>query len=595
MLTSSIAPADTCPAVSDITPKAGNIGDTVTITGLNFMTGGNVTGVKFSNNVTATFNVVNDTTLTTTVPAGAIGGPITVSKTGCPDIQTAGYNVCPAAPVALSIDDGGVNSASTLGVAGAYYVNRLTPGGYPATLNKISIFWSSFQNFPPGTAINIVAGISAGGGGTNIDGTGFQTFAATAGAQPGFTTYTLPIPIKITSGDFVVGFQDTTNPVGSFPVAVDTAGPVSRSYFSSSGTTFTNVTTGNYMIRAAQVYIGTCTGPTAAPATISGQVTTADGQPLAGVTMNLSGARTARAITDSSGNYRFSSVDTDNFYTVTPSLTNYSFGPESRSFSLLANKTDAVFTATRDAIIGGNAIDSAGFFVRQHYLDFLGREPDESGFNFWSDQILGCGNDAACAELRTINVSAAYFLSIEFQRTGGLVDGLYRASYGRRPTYAEFMPDVALIGQNVIVGKDDWNGQLNSNRQAFIAAWVNRPDFKAAYDNLSNAAYVDTLISHTTIGVSQSERNDLVNALQSGLLTRVEVLTQLVDDQRFIAAKRNETFVMMEYFGYLRRDPDEAGYQYWLNKLNQFDGDFERAEMVKAFLVSSEYRERFQR
>ena len=104
--------------------------------------------------------------------------------------------------------------------------------------------------------------------------------------------------------------------------------------------------------------------------------------------MNLSGAQTARTITDSNGNYRFDNVDTDNFYTVTPRLVNYHFGPESRSFSLLANMTDAMFTATRDAVISGNAIDTADFFVRQHYLDFLGREPDESGFNFWSDQIL---------------------------------------------------------------------------------------------------------------------------------------------------------------------------------------------------------------
>ncbi len=73
--------------------------------------------------------------------------------------------------------------------------------------------------------------------------------------------------------------------------------------------------------------------------------------------------------------------------------------------------------------------------MRQHYLDFLGREPDESGFNFWSDQILSCGSDAGCDERRTINVCAAYFLSIEFTETGRLVDGLYRASYGRRPKF----------------------------------------------------------------------------------------------------------------------------------------------------------------
>jgi hypothetical protein len=333
--------------------------------------------------------------------------------------------------------------------------------------------------------------------------------------------------------------------------------------------------------------------PTAAPASISGQVTTADGQPVAGVTMNLSGARTARAITDSSGNYRFSNVDTDNFYTVTPELTNYHFGPESRSFSLLANKTDAVFTATRDAVIVGNAIDSAGFFVRQHYLDFLGREPDESGFNFWSDQILECGNDAACVERRTVSVSAAYFLSIEFQQTGGLVDGLYRASYGRAPRYAEFMPDTGVMARDVIVGRGGWALQLEANKAAFIDAWVQRADFRAAYEELANNAYVDALISHTGVSFTPSERQALVNGLNSGTASRAEVLRNIVEDQRFVAAKHNETFVMMEYFGYLRRDPDESGYRFWLNKLNQFNGNFEQAEMVKAFLVSGEYRGRF--
>ena len=119
-----------------------------------------------------------------------------------------------------------------------------------------------------------------------------------------------------------------------------------------------------------------CGVPTAAPATISGTVTTPDGAPLGGVTMKLSGAQTARTITDSNGNYRFENVETDSFYTVTPTLVNYHFGPESRSFSLLANMTDAVFTATRDALVSGNAIDTPEYFVRQHYLDFLGREPD---------------------------------------------------------------------------------------------------------------------------------------------------------------------------------------------------------------------------
>ena len=119
--------------------------------------------------------------------------------------------------------------------------------------------------------------------------------------------------------------------------------------------------------------------------------------------MNLSGARSARTITDSNGNYRFSSVDTDNFYTVTPSILNYHFSPESRSFSQLGSNTEAAFTATRDTVIQGNVIDTADYFVRQHYVDFLGREPDESGFNFWSNQITSCSRErrlSITAELR---------------------------------------------------------------------------------------------------------------------------------------------------------------------------------------------------
>jgi hypothetical protein len=94
--------------------------------------------------------------------------------------------------------------------------------------------------------------------------------------------------------------------------------------------------------------------------------------------------------------------------------------------------------------------------VRQHYVDFLGREPDEAGFNFWSDQILECGADQNCFERRRENVSAAYFLSIEFQETGGLVDGLYRASYGVRPEFAQFIPDTRAVAQGVVVGRDGW-------------------------------------------------------------------------------------------------------------------------------------------
>jgi subtilisin-like proprotein convertase family protein len=336
-----------------------------------------------------------------------------------------------------------------------------------------------------------------------------------------------------------------------------------------------------------------CCGPTASQSALSGRITTPDGQPLGGVSMNLSGTRSARTITDANGNYRFDNLDTGSFYTVTPALVNYHFGPAERSFSLIGNRTDATFTGTRDAVFSGNAIDTADFFVRQHYVDFLGREPDESGFNFWSDQILSCGGDAGCIERRTINVSAAYFLSIEFQETGGLVDGLYRASYNRRPLFAEFMPDTAIVARDVVVGRTDWARTLEANKQTFVDAWVQRPEFQAAYGGLSNEGYVAALISHTGVSFSQAERTRLVSGLSDGSSTRADVLRQIAENESFVSAKRNSTFVMMQYFGYLRRDPDESGFNFWLTKLNQFGGNFEQAEMVKAFLVSGEYRNRF--
>jgi hypothetical protein len=342
------------------------------------------------------------------------------------------------------------------------------------------------------------------------------------------------------------------------------------------------------------VYLSLALAPTASGGVVSGRITDNNGVPVAGAVVNLSGTQNRKFITDANGNYHFENVETGGFYTVKPSRANYSFSPAERSFNQLGNSTEAAFTGSAASSGFVNPSDTPEYFVRQHYLDFLNREPDESGFNFWSDQILGCAGDSGCNERRTINVSAAYFLSIEFQQTGGLVDGLYRVSYGRRPMYAEYMPDAQTVGQGVVVGAEDWASHLAANKQAFIAAWVQRPDFRAAFDGLSNSQYVEALVNHTGVDFSAAEREGLVGSLANGA-TRAEVLGRIAENERFVNAKRNETFVMMQYFGYLRRDPDASGYAFWLHKLNEFNGNFEQAEMVKAFLVSGEYRARFER
>jgi len=348
-----------------------------------------------------------------------------------------------------------------------------------------------------------------------------------------------------------------------------------------------------YLARGAgAVFRVRFTGPTAFGAVIGQIADSSNGAPVSGVVLRLTGTQNRKTITDANGNFRFENVDTSGVYTLTPSRVNFSFTPAQRSLSQLGNSTDAPFNANS---LGTtiNPLDTPEYFVRQHYLDFLSREPDEAGFNFWSDQMISCGSDLVCLDRRRVNVSAAYFLSIEFQETGGLVNSLYRVSFERRPLYAEFVPDSQTLGQNVIVGRAGWENQLETNKQAFVNAWVQLPSFVSIYGSLGDEAYVDTLISHTGVSFTAAERNTLVNALINHTASRASVLRQIAQDSRFTSLKFNETFVMMEYFGYLRRDADALGFQFWLDKLNHFGGNFEQAEMVKAFIVSGEYRDRF--
>jgi hypothetical protein len=334
--------------------------------------------------------------------------------------------------------------------------------------------------------------------------------------------------------------------------------------------------------------------PTASDGIVTGRIVDQNGNPVEGAVVRLNGTQNRKFITDANGFYRFENVATNGFYTVTPSRVNYQFSPTVQSFSQIGETTNATFGATRT---GGteNPLDTPEYFVRQHYVDFLGREPDEAGFNFWSDQILECGFDQDCIGRRRENVSAAYFLSIEFQQTGGLVDGLYRASYGTAPQFGSFMPDTRAIGLGVVVGREGWEAKLQTNKEAFVTAFANRPAFHAQYDGMDNNLFVDTLISHTGVSFTSGERDALVSSLTTGGASRADVLRSISENQRFVNAKFNEAFVMMEYFGYLRRDPDSGGFAFWLSKLNQFNGNFEQAEMVRAFIVSGEFRDRFPR
>jgi Tol biopolymer transport system component len=240
-----------------------------------------------------------------------------------------------------------------------------------------------------------------------------------------------------------------------------------------------------------------------------------------------------------------------------------------------------------------NPIDRTEFFVRQHYLDFLGREPDEDGIEFWTGNVESCGDDAVCRDAKRVDTSAAFFLSIEFQQTGYVVDRFYVASYKRAPTFAEYLPDLQTVRTGVVVGEPGANARLDANKQAFAELWTGRAAFKQKYDPLNDMQYIDTLASNAGVTLREEERTEMITSLLTKQTTRTEVLLRIVENEDFINSETNRAFVLMQYFGYLRRDPDDAGFQFWLAKLNQFGGDFRRSEMVKAFLTSIEYRTRF--
>lgn len=411
-----------------------------------------------------------------------------------------------------------------------------------------------------------------------------------------------------------------------------------------------------------------------------------------------------------------------------------------------------------------NPIDGAQFFIRQQYLDFLNREPDAAGLAFWTGTITSCGADPACISLKRINASAAFFLSIEFQRTGLLAYLANKAALPQTFTpagvlYGQFERDIQALQKDLIFGTPTFDAQLEANKQQYFNDFVNRPEFVDRYTALSNTAYVDALLTNAGITPAQVRlfvvnmtngqevpptnptastggprpasfgparfrfnaaqtsltltatvnnidvtgaqtpadtndnltaahihagaavtplvngpvvwgffgapfnnnnpndqvntpfssgvggtfsgtwdapegngttlaaqlanlrqgrayinfhttqfgggeirgnfpaedafRNSLIAALNAATMTRAQVLRAVAEQEEFALNEFNQAFVAMEYFGYLRRDPDTPGFNFWLNKLNAANGDFVKSDMVKAFITSGEYRQRF--
>jgi hypothetical protein len=290
------------------------------------------------------------------------------------------------------------------------------------------------------------------------------------------------------------------------------------------------------------------------------------------------------------GTLSFAAGDTSKTFTVLLTNNQYVEGPVTLNLMLsnptgnasLGTPSTAQLTINDNSTSqpSTNRIDEAQYFVREQYHDFLNREPDAGGFDYWTTQITNCGTDQSCINRKRIDVSAAFFISEEFQQTGYYVYRVFKASFGRQPTYLEYINGLSQV----------WAGTDMAARQSQYAAASVNP----AYASLSNADYVDQLYRNAGVVPDAAERNALVNGLnaQPATETRGSVLQKIANNQTFQTKEYNAAFVLAEYFGYLRRDPDAGSYQFWLDVINNRVPNNYRS-MVCAFITSKEYQDRF--
>ncbi len=322
------------------------------------------------------------------------------------------------------------------------------------------------------------------------------------------------------------------------------------------------------------------------------------------------------------GTLSFAAGEASKTFTVPIIDDSYAEGNETFSV-VLSNPTGSPLgspsTATvtiidNDAVNGPNpmlATNSAGvtFFVRQHYLDFLGREPEVG--EPWSPILNGCANqfntdpNSPSAGCDRITVSGAFFGSPEFKDKGIYVIDFYRVAFNRLPLYSEFAQDLASVTGATA-------GETNAKRAAFATNFVLRNEFvngpPTAYGAMSNSTYVTTLMgrySLTSITTPDPANpdgaakvtlttTDLTNRLSGigGTMTRAQVLRAIVQsDQVSLNFEAVNAFVASQYYGYLRRTPDTGGFNGWVTYLKNNPNDFRT--MVNGFVNSLEYRLRF--
>jgi uncharacterized delta-60 repeat protein len=297
------------------------------------------------------------------------------------------------------------------------------------------------------------------------------------------------------------------------------------------------------------------------------------------------------------------------------SLTNVTGGP------LLGTPALATVTILDDTTVPTRSqpIDDSSTFVCQHYHDFLARQADQAGQDYWTGQLTQCGADPICTRNRRLDVSNAFFYELEFQQTGAYIFRLYRAAFGNNqplpnpdtmntteakkiPNYAVFIADRA----RVVGGSDQAQAQ-----RALANVFAQRTEFLTKYPaNLDGPAFIDAVLATikndlgVDLGSQRAALLTLFNDAGGSSAGRGAVMYHVADDnlqtnpinnRALIDAEYNRSFVYTEYAGYLRRDSDIAGFLFWLGQVTNapLGSVPKQHQMVCSFITSAEYQQRF--
>ena len=554
-----VSSLQTTPTISGFSPTTGAPGTNVTITGTGFIS---PSAVRF-NGTDAAFTVNSTTEIVAVVPVTATTGLITVITAGGTATSLSNFVLPPTYTVSGRITDATNNPL--VGVMVTFDLD------FQGTMNTTSTTTDAAGNYVSGNL-------------------GCQNRAIVTPSRSG-ATFT-PVAISFVSTGCLNG-TSTANFTGTLLVSSSSLQLSQSTYTVSEATPSLVVTV-------------TRSGVTSSTASVDYKTTDTDTFTVGcSDKVNNMGSAFGRCdFATSADTLVFAPGDTSKTFSVP--IINDSFAEGNETFTVvLSNASGAPIGSTSTALVtitdnesvdGPNPIFTTPFFVREHYLDFLSREPEVG--EPWTAVLNNCSdvnNNPLCDRL---TVSAAFFGSPEFQLKGYFVYRFYKLAFNRLPLSSEIVLDMrAVTGQTP--------AEVFQKKAAFSNAFVHRTEFIAPYGGLTNAHYVTALMdrySLTQITTPDPAAPDgtnkvtlttaqLQSQLGGGTLTRAQVLRAIADSDQVLSLEFNKAFVAMQYYGYLRRTPEIIGYNSWLDYLVAHPTD--SRTMVNGFMNSAEYRLRF--